>query len=368
MEMTAAVLRAPNTSLTLEALSIDAPHDDEILVKIAATGVCHTDIGVMHGHIPFPPTPCVLGHEGAGIVEAVGSAVIDLARGDHVVLSFSSCGTCERCRQGQPAYCDAFFQRNVLGSRSDGSATLHKGDETIYGCFFGQSSFATHAIVRALDAVKIPVDFPLDLAGPLGCGLQTGAGAVLNVLKPGGSDTLAVFGVGAVGAASIMAARASGCARIVAVDRHPGRLDLATRLGATDCVAADRDAVAKIRDIAGGGVHFSVEATGVPSVIPQAVEVLRPLGAAILLGVYPPTAPLGITAGMLGSGRTVRTSIEGDSDPRVTIPRLIDLYRTGHFPYDQCVQFYDLSRISEAIADSERGTTVKAVIRMPETP
>jgi aryl-alcohol dehydrogenase len=366
MQIQAAVMRAANSPLSLEEVSLDQPRSDELLIKLVATGICHTDIAVLGGHIPYPATPCVLGHEGAGVVVAVGSSIFNFDIGDHVSLSFASCGECIRCGEGHPAYCDNFVRANFMGRRLDGSHTHNCESGTLNASFFGQSSFATFAIVSARNAVKISPDFPLELAGPLGCGLQTGAGGVLNVLKPKPGSSIAVFGAGAVGGAAIMAAKVAGCSCIIVIDMHDSRLQLAKELGATDIInARDGNVVERIRQISGtNGTNFSVEATGVPALIKTSVECLAVLGTALLLGAYPSQTVIDFPLIALQYGRSIRMSTEGDSTPSEFIPRLIELHRKQQFPFEKMVRFYDFDQINQAISDAETGVTIKPIIRM----
>jgi aryl-alcohol dehydrogenase len=276
MEIEAAVVRKPGGPFLQEKLGLAPPGPDEVLVKIVATGLCHSDITAMHFLFP-PPPPVVLGHEGAGVVQAVGGNVTHVVPGDHVVLSFNNCGVCANCKSGHVAYCENFFLCNLNGKRVDGSETLQSRDGPVGGCFFGQSSFANYALAHKRNTVKVRKDAPLELLGPLGCGIQTGAGAVLNVLKPAPGDSFALFGCGGVGLAALMAARIARCNPIIAVDKVPTRLELARKLGATRTInAADEDAVHAIN--AGGGVQFAIEATGIPAVVVQATQVVRSRG------------------------------------------------------------------------------------------
>jgi aryl-alcohol dehydrogenase len=227
INITAAVLRKPATPFVLETITLDEPREDEVLVRLVATGVCHTDIVVSK---VLPTTPAVLGHEGAGIVERVGSRVSKVRPGDHVVLSYVSCGKCKYCLQGKGGYCQSFELANFAGIRPDGSTTMRQGDEIVHGSFFGQSSFATYALATERNVVKVRTDAPLELLGPLGCGIQTGAGAVMNVFAPQAGQSVVVFGTGSVGLSAIMAARAVGCTTIIGVDIRPQRLAGSTLL------------------------------------------------------------------------------------------------------------------------------------------
>jgi aryl-alcohol dehydrogenase len=236
LNIKAAVVREKSAPFIIEDLSLDDPRPEEVLVRIVATGVCHTDMVVRDQEYPVP-LPLVLGHEGAGIVEKVGAAVKAVTPGDHVVLSYGSCGRCANCEQGKPGYCVEFYDRNFKGARLDGSTPLHAHDHgDIGGCFFAQSSFATHALVTERNAIKIPKDVPLEIMGPLGCGIQTGAGAVINVLKPQPGASLAIFGAGSVGLAAAMAALAVGVTTIIMIDLNDDRLAFARELGVSHTV------------------------------------------------------------------------------------------------------------------------------------
>ncbi|HTT85440.1 MAG TPA: NAD(P)-dependent alcohol dehydrogenase [Rhizomicrobium sp.] len=362
MEIEAAVVRAPGGPFLRETLTLAPPGPDEVLVRIIATGLCHSDITAMHFHFP-PPPPVVLGHEGAGIVEAVGSSVTHVVPGDHVVLSFNSCGTCANCRSGHVAYCENFFLWNLNGKRVDGSDTLDGASGPVGGCFFGQSSFATYALAHRRNTVKVRKDAPLEMLGPLGCGIQTGAGAVLNVLKPSPGSSFALFGCGGVGLAALMAAKIAHCNPIIAVDKVQSRLELATRLGATEVIDASmEDAVARINS--GGGVQYVIEATGIPAVITQATQVLRSHGVCGILGVPSPDATITLNIMHTFSGRTLTGIIEGDADPHVFIPYLVDKFMEGELPLDLLSKFYPFEDINRAVADSQSGATVKPILRM----
>jgi aryl-alcohol dehydrogenase len=364
MEIQAAVVRQPGGPFLHESLTLDAPRADEVLVRIVATGLCHSDITAMHFHFP-PPPPVVLGHEGAGIVEQVGAGVTHVVPGDHVVLSFASCGQCRNCNEGHPAYCDNFFLYNLNGSRPDGAPTLKGEHGTVGGSFFGQSSFATYALAHKRNAVKVLKDAPLELLGPLGCGIQTGAGAVLNVLKPKAGSSFALFGCGGVGLAALMGAKIAGCDPIVAVDTVASRLDLARNLGATHTVnAASEDPVAALTAL--GGVDYVIEATGITAVIEQATQVLRARGVCGVLGVPKPDATITLNVMHTFLGRTVMGITEGDADPHLFIPELVEHYMAGRLPLDLLVKYYPLAEIGQAVADSQSGATVKPILRMAQ--
>ncbi len=351
--------------MSFETLDLEEPRDDEILVRVVATGVCHTDIAMRDRTFPVPQ-PVVLGHEGAGIVERVGSGVSAVAPGDHVVMSYNSCGTCPSCAAHAATYCYDFFGRNFAATRPDGSTSLSAAGSAVHSNFFGQSSFANFALCRERNVVKVAPDLPLDILGPLACGFQTGAGAVMNALQVGPGQSFAVFGSGSVGLSAVMAARAAGAATIVAVDVNPARLALALELGATHTVHARAgDPSAAIVKLTGAGVDFALEATGIPAVIRQAVESLAPRGVCGIVGAGPVGSEVTLDVlHIMTAGRTLRGIVEGDAAPQTFIPQLIELYRAGRFPFDRLIRFYPFDQLNAAIADSESGTVVKAVVRM----
>jgi len=363
--VTAAVVRAKGGPFSLEQLRLDGPRDDEMLVRIVATGMCHTDMVVRDQVYPVPQ-PIVLGHEGAGVVEQIGPRVSKVRPGDHVVLSFMSCGKCRMCEQGRPNNCLDFNAHNFSGGRADGSRSLADDRGSVHDHFFGQSSFCTYAVANERSVVKVPKDVPLELLGPLGCGIQTGAGAVMNAMKVAHGSSFAAFGAGAVGLAAIMAARVVGATTIIAVDVVPSRLALAKELGATHTVdAAKQDAVDSVRQITGGGVQFCLETTGLPPVVRQAVDALGVRGTCGIVGAAPPLTDIKIDiTEFMQSAKTIYGIIEGDSVPDIFIPQLIELYTQGRFPFDKLIKFYPFERINEAAQDSERGLTVKPVIRI----
>ena len=367
MKIEAAVTRAPAAPMSLETLDLAEPRDDEILVRLVATGVCHTDMAMRDQAFPVPQ-PIVLGHEGAGVVVKAGRFVAEVAPGDHVVMSYNSCGHCPSCRDDQATYCHDFFGRNFSGVRPDGTSALSKGDERIHGNFFGQSSFATYALCHPRNIVKVRKDAPLELLGPLACGVQTGAGAVVNALKVGVGDSLVVFGAGSVGLSAVMAAKVVGATTIVAVDLNAKRLNLALELGATHVVdGADPDVVGKVKAATGGGANFSFETTALPAVVRKAVDCLAPRGTCGIVGA----APIGTEASidlmdLMPNGKTLRGIVEGDATPQVFIPKLIELYLQGRFPFDRLVTFYPFEAINDAIHDSESGAAVKPILRMPK--
>ena len=360
----AAVVRSKSGPFYVEPIDLDDPRDEEVLVKIHGTGVCHTDIVVRDQYFPTP-LPAVLGHEGAGVVVKVGSKVTKVAPGDHVVLTYASCGVCANCQKGLYGYCSDLYGRNFSGGRPDGSSPCCARDGTrLSGYFFAQSSFADHALASQRNVVKIRKDVPIEMMGPLGCGIQTGAGAVMNALKPGAGTSIAIFGAGSVGLSAVMAARVVGCTTIAVVDINESRLALAKELGATHVInGASQDAVKEIQAITGEGVQYSLECTGLPKVVRQAVDCLRLTGVCGVIGVAPLGTEFSLDMNAILFGRTVRGIIEGDSVPDVFIPQLVDLWAQGRFPFDKLVRFYPLEKINDAVQASERGEVLKAVVR-----
>jgi aryl-alcohol dehydrogenase len=366
---TCAAVREQGGPFLIEDVELSGPRPDEVLVEVVASGMCHTDLLVRDDRPGV--LPAVLGHEGAGIVREVGAEVSGVARGDAVVLSFPSCGRCVRCLAGRSAYCDSIAALKFGCRRPDGSvATTDGAGRPVGDHFFGQSSFGTLAVVNGRSVVPMPPDVDLRIAGPLACGVQTGAGTVLNVLRPEPGSSIAVFGAGSVGLCAIMAARLAGAATIVAINRRRSRLALAEEFGATHLLSPDEvDPVEAIRDATGGrGVQFAFETTGVPDVLTTAVRSLDSLGICAYVG----TAPIGILGGFpmleaMTKGLTIRGVLQGDSTPRETIPRLWELHRLGHLPFDRLITHYPLAEINQAAADCAGGGVIKPVLLMPDS-
>lgn len=365
MQITAAVVRSRSGPFGLETVEIEEPRAGEVLVRVVATGVCHTDMVMRDQDLPTPQ-PVVLGHEGAGVVERVGAGVTKVAPGDHVVMTFNSCGGCPSCRDHAPTYCHEFFPRNFVGVRPDGSTGLSKDGETIYANIFGQSSFATYALCHERNAVKVPKDAPLEILGPLGCGVMTGAGAVMNALKVEAGRSLVVFGAGAVGLSALLAAEAAGAGPIIVVDINSARLELALELGADHALDSRAGPVVdRIREITGVGADYTLDTTANLAVMRQAVDALAPRGTCGLVGASKMGDELRLDAvALMSGGRAVRGVVEGDADPDVFIPRLIALHQAGCFPFDRLIAFYPFDAIGQAVADGEAGRVIKPVVRM----
>lgn len=365
MQITAAVARAIGQPFSLETVSLEDPRADEVLVRLVATGICHTDIS-MRDHKIYPiPHPVVLGHEGAGVVERIGSAVTKVKVGDHVVLNGNSCGHCPSCVDGMPVYCYEFNQLNFSGSRPDGSSPLSQ-DGALIHYFQAQSTFATHSITRERCVVPVSKEAPLELLGPLGCGVMTGSGAVINSMAVGVGHSIAVFGTGSVGLSAIMAAKLVGAGIIIAIDLVPSRLALARELGATHTVnPSQTSTVEAIKSITGAGVDFTLDTTANMKVLRQAMDVLAPRGTCGFVGGAPAGAAVTIDVEqIMVGGRTIRGIIEGDSDPNVFLPKLIELHMLGRFPFDKLVKFYRFDEINRAVDEALSGSAIKPILRL----
>ena len=367
MQIKAAIVNERSAPFVIDTLELSPPRPDELIVRVVASGMCQTDLHGRDGYYAVTSYPAVFGHEGAGVVHAVGSSVRDFAPGDPVVMSYPWCGDCANCRRQRLNYCLQGRNLKNKGTRADGSTLLAKNGAPVYGAFFQQSSFGTFALTQARYAVKVRRDAPLELIGPLACSGQTGAGAVFNVLKPDAGDSFAVFGAGAVGLSALMAAKIAGCAPIIAVDVHDHRLALAGELGATDTIDAKvcRDVAAAIRNAAEGGVHHAVDTSAVPAALRDAIKSLMPGGTCVLLGSARSGSEASFEMPFLQQGRVVRGVVQGDSVPREFIPKLIDLMLLGKFPIEKMIKFYDLADINLAAQESSAGIAIKPVLRMP---
>jgi aryl-alcohol dehydrogenase len=353
MKITAAVSRSPDSPFTLESVDLDEPRPDEVLVRISATGLCHTDLSSKSRM----PGPAVLGHEGAGVVEAVGAQVAGIAPGDHVLLSYRSCGECAQCRGGHRSYCSRSALLNSSGGRADGTATLSQNGIRLFGSFFGQSSFAQYALAAADNVVVVDPSVDLTVAAPLGCGFQTGAGAVLKVLSPEPNSRLAVFGAGGVGLAAVMAAKAVGVEAVTVVDPVASRRAKAVELGASQTVdPMSEDVAAAVQ-----GATHALDTTGLPDVVAMALSALESRGMMAVVGLGARHVTIDITD-LLLNGKMIRGCIEGDANPSEFIPELLTLAAQGKFPMDAIVRRYDARDIETAVADSRSGEAIKPVL------
>jgi aryl-alcohol dehydrogenase len=353
LQITAAVVEARHGDWRLEHLELADPAPDELIVRVAACGICQTDV---HGRDDYfgIPFPCVFGHEGAGIVERVGATVRKVIPGDRVVMTSPSCGSCSACRRGVPGYCAAARRIKFGGRLRDGRAPFHRNGEPVSGAFFQQSSFATHALATEGNVVKVPPQLPLEQAAAFPCGVNTGAGAVFNVLRPQPGSSIAIFGAGAVGLAALMAARIAGCTTIAVVDLHDNRLQLARELGATH-VAKEKPA---------GAFEFALEAAGSPTALRQAVDSLAPLGMCCLVGSARKGVEASLEMTQLQHGRTIRGCIQGDAPADAFLPLLFEHFHAGRLPVDRLTTFYEFAEVNRAIADSLSGKAVKPVLRI----
>ena len=358
---TVAVTRSVAAPFTFERLQLLPPAGTEVLVEIGAVGMCHADLAARGGGFPVP-LPAVLGHEGAGVVVAIGPGVRSLQPGDHVVLTFASCGDCRSCRDGWPTRCERHLTLNFGSSNGVPEGGPWTG-------FFGQSSFSTHSLVQERNVVGVPADLPFEMLAPLGCAVQTGVGAVVNVARPGPGSTVAVIGLGPVGLSAVLgAALTLPTENIIAVDVNPDRLDIAARCGAGHVINASKEStVQRIRDIH-GGVDIVIECSGRETVLPDLLGVLRKGGTAVLAGVpaFGTTAALDIAA-MVNGSITLRGTVEGDSKPHIMIPWLAELVRSGRLPIGEMVRSYPLTAIEQAARDMSDGRTIKPVL-LPADP
>ncbi|XRQ06985.1 NAD(P)-dependent alcohol dehydrogenase [Actinomadura welshii] len=357
MRVTAAVLDRPGEPLALRDVELGPPRPDEVLVRLSAVGICATDLEFA----AFTAAPAVLGHEGAGIVEQVGDQVTSVAPGDHVALSFTSCGRCRPCLTGSPGYCLSFDALNFSGRRPDGSSAVSLDGTEINAHFLGQSSFADHVVAPERAVVPIGKDADLALAGPFGCGFQTGAGGVLNVLRPSPGSSIAIFGAGSVGIASVLAAALSGCTTVAVVDLNAERLATARSLGATHGVTGGDGAAGELRSIAPDGFDFVLDTTGRADVLRTAVEALAPLGRCGVIGVGP-SEEMSFDWRSVLNGRTITGIIGGGALPQVFVPELLRLHAAGRFPVHEIVEHFPFERIGEAVDAAKRGTVGKAVL------
>jgi aryl-alcohol dehydrogenase len=366
MRITAAVVDGLHGRFDVRDVEIGEPGRGEVLVKVAAAGICHTDVAARDGDLPFP-LPGVLGHEGAGTVVAVGEGVSEVREGQAVVIGWPWCGQCRACLAGEPRYCQSVFALASSGGRQDGSSALREPDgQRLSSHFFGQSSFATHSLTYASSLVPVPDRLPVGLMGPLACGLATGAGAVFHAVRPLPGASVAVYGAGAVGLAAIMACLNSAATTIVAVDRHEPRLALAKKLGATHTVnTTQEDPVRAIRDICGGPADYAVECTGVVTVVRQVVDSVGMLGTCVLIGGTPDGAELSVDHASTLRGKSIVGVLGGGGRSTELIGALMDLYAQGRFPFDRLIEFFPLDRIEDAVEASRRGEVIKPVLTMP---
>lgn len=369
LKVTAAVTPDQGAPFVLQQLDLDDPRPDEILVRIAGVGLCHTDLVARDGGMRAT-FPALFGHEGAGVVERVGANVTKVRAGDHVVLTFNSCGRCPRCGQDEPSYCVDRNAYNYAGRRTDGSVLVQGETGPVHGNFFGQSSFATHALSNERNTVVIDRAMPLDLAGALGCGIQTGAGAVMRSLSCEAGSSIVIIGAGSVGLAAVLGAVLQGCETIIVIEPHDARRDIALSVGATHGLALGEEG--RVREVLPYGADYVLDTSGVPAAFARAPDYLRSRGTFGFLGVPPMSdadAPLpGSLRQVMGGGFSYRGIVEGDSDPDEFIPELVEHFLAGRLPYNRFTERYALADINKAVHDQETGRCVKACLVPHELP
>jgi len=366
----AAICYGHEKPFAIEEVTLDEPREHEVLVRVYACGICHTDMAARDKQLPTP-LPMVLGHEGAGVVEKVGAAIGHVAPGDRVIMSFNSCGRCPNCDIDKPTYCYNFVPENWAGTRPDGSHAVHQGQEDVNANFFGQSSFATYAIAHARNVVKVPesaAHIPFSTLAPLGCGLMTGAGAVLRSMKVRKGLPIAIFGTGAVGLAAVMAAKIAGADPIIAIDVHDSRLSLASQLGATHTInGRTENAAEEIGRLCPQGLAYAFDTTGINTIIEDAFGLLAPLGVLGIVGASSPTDDLTFNeASFMGGGKRVIGILGGDSDLFTFLPELVEHHLAGRFPHDRLIETFPFTEINAAFQAGESGKVVKPVLLMAD--
>jgi len=365
MKMKAAILYEPNTPLKVEKVNLDDPQVNEVLVKLVASGVCHSDLHFMKGEM-YCATPTVVGHEGAGIVEKVGPGVTSVQPGDHVILMVSfSCGKCRFCVEGHPTMCVenmAVMAGGVLPIC--GSTRLSKGDQALHH-LFGLACFAEYTVVHERSCVKVREDAPLDKVCLLGCGVATGIGAAINTagVRPG--ESVAIWGAGGVGLSVLMGAKLAGAGKIIAIARNPKKLALAKEFGADHVVnASEDDPVAKVMELTGGGADYAIEAAGKAEVIQQAYASIHGGGKCVVAGMAAMGSVVSIQSYEFLLGKTITGTVQGDIRAQVDIPRYIDMFMDGKLPFDKLIsKTYTLKEVNEAFEALEKGEIIRSVIK-----
>ena len=367
MDIVASVMTAPGEPLETATLELSDPRPDEVLVRLAATGICASDAHTHSGRIPSP-SPCVLGHEGAGVVERVGADVTNVAVGDHVALSWMpSCGVCRHCVSGRPVLCTAAAPALLAGTLLDGTVRLHRDGRPVNHYSF-LSTFATHAVVPASSAVPIGRHIPLAVASLAGCGILTGYGAVVNKARVTPGSSVLVFGAGGVGLSAVMAARVSGAGQIIVVDPVAAKLEEAVVFGATDGLAPGDDLVARVRDLSGGGVDYAVDAAGGEGILGQAFAATVPGGTIVCVGMPDVHARPSLPGPELVRDEKIVTgSLYGSSRPSLDIPSILRQYTAGVLPLDRMIsKAYALDEIDRAFADMRAGRLKRGVVVFDE--
>lgn len=358
----AAVLLAENGEFSLEPVELEEPRADEVLVRIEAAGICHTDIAVQ-AIVNFP---AVLGHEGTGIIEAVGSDVNSVCMGDTVILAYGWCGKCPHCIQEARFHCAQSFQINFGGCRLDGSRTVVRAGSHIFSAFFQQSSFATHAVVPARDLVKVDPSLPPELRAALPCGVSTGAGSILNVFRLRPGDDILIFGAGSVGLSAVLTARNLEAGNIIIVDVNRSRLNLAMELGATLAIDPTKESVSEVVNSAiPGGVAAAFDTSGAASVWETVFDCLAMGGLFGFVAVPAPFESFSFRPfAMAPKGVGIQFIIQGQANSRDLIPKLIDWHTAGKFEVDRLVTTYPFDKINDAVASMRNGSAIKPVLLM----
>jgi S-(hydroxymethyl)glutathione dehydrogenase/alcohol dehydrogenase len=357
--MKAAVLYGPN-KLVVEDIEVGEPKSGEVLVKMAAAGVCHSDLHFIEGTWPYP-APFVMGHEGAGVVEKVGPGVTLVEPGDHVILSWvASCGLCRDCASGRPYLC----KTGPVATMKDGTTRFRKGDQQLFHQT-AVSSFSEYTVTHETAMVKVRSDAPLDRVALIGCGVMTGVGAVINTADVEVGSSVAVFGCGGVGLNVIQGANLAGAVKIIAVDTLDNKLEMAKNLGATDLInASQEDPVAKIQTITGGGADYVFEVIGLTDVVTQAFDATAISGTTVMVGMPPPGSNIVINSVPLFLGKTLKGALYGSARIRVDMPMLVDLYMAGKLKLDELVsRSYPIDRIHEAFEAMKSGEVARSIIK-----
>lgn len=363
--MKAAVLHEPGAPLVVEDLSVSEPREGEVLVKVSAAGVCHSDYHYMLGELPCP-TPIVLGHEGAGIVESVGPGVTRVQPGDAVVLMWRArCGSCAYCLSGRPALCEVGRLGRERGGLLDGTTRLSLGSREVHH-FLGVSCFAEYCVVAEESLQVIPAGLPPEIGAMVGCAVITGLGAVLNVVGDAAGRSVLIVGAGGVGLSAVMGAKLAGADPIIVCDLEPEKLNLATELGATHVIDASVTGLLEaVLEISPAGVDWALEAVGLPATLEQAISCLAPGGTAVAIGLGSKDARLSVRINHLVQGdRGVRGSLYGSANTPLDVPRILNLYNSDRLPLARLLgKSYPLTAVNEAYEELASGAVGRAVIR-----
>ena len=362
----AVICREWNKPLCVEEVEVESPHRGEVMVKIAACGVCHSDLSATNGTIPMPP-PLVIGHEAAGVIEEVGEGVDDIAVGDHVAIVWiPMCGQCHYCVEGRPALCDAAAK--AVFTMPDGTSRLKDREGKPLNHFMGVSVMAEHATVHRDSVVKIDPEIPLDKAALVGCAVMTGVGAALNTAKVEAGSSVAVFGAGGIGLNVIQGAALAGAEKIIAVDLEDKKLEFARQFGATHTVnpSKDGEAVPKIRELTDGGADYAFECIGLPEVIAQSYDAIHKGGTAVVVGVTRADGTVTLGTFMMPFQEKVLTgSMYGSARPKIDFPRLLSLYRSNRLKLDELVTAtYPIDDVNRAFEDMLKGVNARGVLIM----